>query len=231
VIVLFRVPGSLDCVKMSSLLGAADLGWEMKCRQEDLSQRKLENERRAIDDARRAVDEKAKQLHTMANQSALIAGFSMIVLVESQVSNKNVHQMLLVSFGYTTALVVSLMLLSMLNTTYMLVAILKYDTIRREIPFEDFWLKRCSSDWKFALRSFEMGLALFMILLGQIGWVVFSPDKTNNEETLQIKYYIAASFGVTIIACITIFIYFSQIYRKWTGWLLTNVVTLKNPDA
>ena len=56
----------------------ADMAWEVKCREEDMKQRALENERHAIEDARRSVDEKAQQLQVLANQSALFAGFSMV---------------------------------------------------------------------------------------------------------------------------------------------------------
>ena len=56
----------------------ADMAWEAKCREEDMKQRALENERHAIEDARRSVDEKAQQLQVLANQSALFAGFSMV---------------------------------------------------------------------------------------------------------------------------------------------------------
>jgi len=59
-------------------LEACDVAWQAKCREEDMKQRALENERHAISDARRSVDEKAQQLQVMANQSALFAGFSMI---------------------------------------------------------------------------------------------------------------------------------------------------------
>jgi len=43
-------------------LEVADMAWEVKCREEDMRQRSLENERRSIDDARRSVDEKSQQL-------------------------------------------------------------------------------------------------------------------------------------------------------------------------
>ena len=63
----------------------ADVSWQMKCREEDLKQRALENERRAIDDARRSVDEKAEQLKALGSQSALIAGFSFVGIVEASI--------------------------------------------------------------------------------------------------------------------------------------------------
>ena len=75
---------------MTSLLFNDQVMWETKCRQEDMQQRALENERRAIDDARRAVDEKAQQLKSLSHQSALIAGFSMVVIVEIEIP-KTLH--------------------------------------------------------------------------------------------------------------------------------------------
>ncbi len=62
----------------SAGMDLADMAWEVKCREEDMKQRALENERHAIEDARRSVDEKAQQLQVLANQSALFAGFSMV---------------------------------------------------------------------------------------------------------------------------------------------------------
>ena len=62
----------------SAGMDMADMAWEARCREEDMKQRALENERYAIEDARRSVDEKAQQLQVLANQSALFAGFSMV---------------------------------------------------------------------------------------------------------------------------------------------------------
>ena len=76
------------------------MAWEQKCREEDMKQRALENERHAIDDARRSVDEKAEQLKVVANQSALFAGFSMVVLVESSIP-PDIDGVLLTIFGGT----------------------------------------------------------------------------------------------------------------------------------
>jgi hypothetical protein len=66
----------------SAGMDMADMAWEVKCREEDMKQRALENERHAIEDARRSVDEKAQQLQVLANQSALFAGFSMVSLCD-----------------------------------------------------------------------------------------------------------------------------------------------------
>ena len=42
----------------SAGMDMADMAWEVKCQEEDMKQRALENERHAIEDARRSVDEK-----------------------------------------------------------------------------------------------------------------------------------------------------------------------------
>ena len=162
----------------------ADMAWEVKCQEEDMKQRALENERHAIEDARRSVDEKAQQLQVLANQSALFAGFSMVslcdipskacrvggntqtitfdrypthfflwgqvVLVESQIP-ENVPVVLLTIFGGTTACVIALMLVSSLYAMYILVAILRYDCVTREVNFDEFWQKRCEPDFKTSL--------------------------------------------------------------------------------
>lgn len=202
-----------------------DMSWEKKCREEDMKQRALENTRRAIDDARRSVDEKAQQLKTLSHQSALIAGFSMIVLVEITIPD-DLHPVLLVAFGCTTAGVVSLMLTAMLIATYMLVAILRYDCVAREIPFHDFWRRRCEGDWKFALRAFSYGVPLFMMVLAEVGWVIFWENWKNSGIAA-----VYASACVSIIAILTVIIYLMHTDRKWRDWLLTSKNKIQNPEA
>lgn len=187
----------------------ADMAWEVKCREEDMKQRALENERHAIDDARRSVDEKAEQLKVLANQSALFAGFSMVVLVESNIPD-NIHGALLTVFGAVTAATIALMLVSTLNSTYMLVAILRYDCVRRDVPFDEFWRKRCEPDWKLALQAFSYGVPLFMVVVALVAWVTFW-----NSDSL---YYSAAV--VTAIAAMVTLFWFGGTQRKWTSFLL-----------
>lgn len=208
---------------LSLVPNITDVAWEMKIREEDMKQRALENERRAIDDTRRAVDEKAQQLKTLAHQSALIAGFSMILIVEIEIP-QDLPSAFLIAFGCTTATVVSLMLLSMLNATFMLVAILRYDTVKREMPFSKFWRTHCESDWKFALKSFVQGVPLFCLVLAQIGWV-----KLWQADMDTSRY--AASSCISIIALSTIMIFLSHTERKWREWLTMTDTTIYNPEA
>ena len=187
----------------------ADMAWEVRCREEDMKQRALENERHAIDDARRSVDEKAEQLKVLANQSALFAGFSMVVLVESNVPD-DINGILLTFFGGVTALVIALMLISTLNSTYILAAILRYDCVRRDVPFDVFWRKRCEPDWKLALRAFSYGVPLFMVMVALVAWLTFWDTQS---------FYYAASV-VTAIVFVEILFWFSRTERKWSGFLL-----------
>jgi len=73
-----------------------------------------------------------------------------------QFQNLNTVQITL--FGATSAGVVGLMLLAMLNCTMVLIAILKYDCIRREQTFENFWGRRCEEDWATAYFCFTAGV-------------------------------------------------------------------------
>jgi hypothetical protein len=182
---------------------------KVKCREEDMKQRKLENERHAIEDARRSVDEKAQQLKVLANQSALFAGFSMVVLVETTIPT-NVNVILLTIFGGTTATVIGLMLVSSLYATYMLVAILRYDCVRRDVPFDDFWRKRCDPDFKLSLRCFSNGVPLFMLVVALVAWMNFWSSS---------YVYISASI-VTAIALAVAVYWFKSIDRKWMSFLL-----------
>lgn len=142
-----------------TLIQGADIAWQVKCRQEDMQQRAIDNERRSIDDARRSVDEKAEMLRAVSHLSALIAGFAMVVMVEIALPDR-INFLLLVLYGATSASVVGLMLLAMLNCTMMLIAILKYDCVNRPIPYDQFWQTRCEGDWRFAYQCFSLGVPM-----------------------------------------------------------------------
>jgi len=201
-----------------------DMAWEVKCREEDMKHRAVENERRLIDDARRAVDEKSQQLKALSHLSALIAGFAMVVLVEISIP-ATFPGPLLLAFGVSASSVIAMMLVSMLNATLMLVAINKYDCIRREMPFVTFWRKRCEADFVFALRAFVLGVPVFICVLGLVGWTVFW-DRTTF-------YRMAGGSSVTAVAVATVVFWFSHTERKWVDWIVTtgNNASMFNPDA
>ena len=126
----------------------------------------------------------------------------------------------MISFGCAAALVVCLMLISMLNATFMLVAILRYDTVRREVPFHKFWSVHCESDWKFALRAFVFGIPIFCLVLALIGWVKLWKFGDGSS-------WIWTSSCISSIAISTILLYLLHTERKWREWLLISDMKLK----
>jgi hypothetical protein len=107
-------------------------------------------------DARRAVTEKSEQLKAISGLSALIAGFAMVVQTNVYIPN-SLNFALLCLMAATTASVVrksnkpldsnfllpqvTSMLVAMLTSTFLLVAIYKYDCINRELTFDEFWIR------------------------------------------------------------------------------------------
>jgi len=172
------------------------------------------------DDARRAVDEKAQQLKAIGHLSALIGGFSMVVLAEINIP-VDLDPALLTIFGCSAALVVALMLVSMLSCTLILVAILRYDCVKREVPFQEFWSKRCQSDFNRSFRLFSYGVPVFMFILVLVGWIIF----WGHEA-----WYYASSL-ISVIGLFTMLVWFSQMDRKWFGFLMAADAKLYNPDA
>lgn len=194
---------------MDAIINTADMAWEMRCRDEDMRQRSIDNFRREIDDTRRSVDETAARLKAIAHPSALIAGFAMIVMVEIQLPKElNVFQITI--FGLTSASVIVLMLISMLNTTMMLVGVMHYDCVQRNPPFKQFWNARCQDDYMVAYKAFTAGVPLFMILLAQMGWIIFQQYDAQSRN-------IAASV-VTAAATVPAGWWFKHVNPKWKRW-------------
>ena len=79
---------------MDALLQIFNRVVDHRIRAEDLVQRDYENRRHRIEDSRRLVDQKAEQLKNISSLAALIAGFAMVVLVESQIDENASFQIL-----------------------------------------------------------------------------------------------------------------------------------------
>lgn len=91
---------------MDFLLNVSEARRSYAQRQQDLNFRRLERLHLRIDDVRRLVDKRTEQLKAISGLAALIAGFEMVVLVESNFDPDGVPDGLLVAFGFTTAVVV-----------------------------------------------------------------------------------------------------------------------------
>jgi hypothetical protein len=155
-----------------------------------------------IDNTRRKVDEKSQQLKSIAHLSALIAGFSMVSMVEVSIP-EDTSQAVLVMFGGACATCVALMLVAMLNCTLILVGILRFDPLN-EPPeaFDEFWRKRCEDDWHLSFKAFTFGVPCFIVNLMLLGWIVFNKSR-------------AAATLVTVIAMMTSFFWIFHIQQKW----------------
>ena len=121
----------------------------------------------------------------------------------------SLNPVLLCLMGATTAAVVAAMLIAMLNSTFLLVAIFKYDCKKREVPFENFWRNRCDEDWQLAFSAFTYGIPLFLVMLAQVGWVVFWTHDDRN----------VASIFITAIAIGTLVFWLVSTKYKWAGIL------------
>ncbi|CAB1104455.1 unnamed protein product [Ectocarpus sp. CCAP 1310/34] len=200
-------------------MGMADMAWNIKCREEDMEFRRRELQWRqeevwwrGVNDRKREVEEKAKQLEQVASLSALIAGFALVAMVEVNIPS-DVNAVLLIFFGSTAASVVGLMLLAMLSSTFMLVAIMKYDVKAkdRHYPsFQRFWASRCESDWRFSFRAFNIGIPLFMGVLAEVGWITLDDGSVAHR---------VAAGAISVIALLSTLIFYAYTYRKWGPFL------------
>ena len=94
-------------------------------RKEDMYFRHQEIEQRNLINRRREIDEKIEQLKNIANISALIAGFSMILLVEMQFDESKSPEWLLSLYALATSLSACLMTFAYVTCTLILVGTLK----------------------------------------------------------------------------------------------------------
>ena len=85
----------------------ADMAWNVENRAEDMKYRDLEKFWRRSDVIRRKIDEKTQQLKNISHLSALIAGFSMVCMVEVTIP-EDISELLLALFGAASAATVRL---------------------------------------------------------------------------------------------------------------------------
>jgi len=147
---------------------------------EDVQQRQYENALRRLADARRLIDKKINQLKAIAELAALLAGFSVVCLSQSNLPQSMEYGLVSPTvwmFGGLTVIVTTLSLLSAVFCSLILVAISHFNDHESVQPggvsFQHFWEARCEKDWKFAFRCFIYGVTAFLMDLCFIGWVQF----------------------------------------------------------
>jgi len=112
----------------------------------------------------------------------------------------------------------------MLLSTFLLVAISRYDTVKREQPFHDWWSKRCEEDWLKVLNYFMYGVIIFIVVLGLAGWTIYPHGRFENEEACTAGrkvpscYFWITNSIMSAIAIAVIF-QFTQTFMKWYSWL------------
>ena len=112
---------------------------------------------------------KCSQLRTVSELSALVAGFTMVVLVEAAIP-ATTPQGLVVAFGTVTALVVTMMLSSMVGCSILMAGLLsRQSAFADRKAFIHFWVNRCDDKWKRSFRTFMFGIPLFLIDLCLLG--------------------------------------------------------------
>lgn len=88
-------------------IDVADIAWNMENRAEDMKYRAFEQHMHRLHTVRRLIDEKTQQLKSISHLSALIAGFSMVCMVEVTIP-EDISEVLLGFYGLASACTVRL---------------------------------------------------------------------------------------------------------------------------
>jgi len=202
---------------MSSEVGG--VAWDLRCRDEDLYYRSKENERRLIHEARQEVDFKVQQLKAVGGASAFTGGFAAMGLANF-VFDPAERTDALTSFSCISGLVIGILFFAMVNSTLLLVRVMKYDCVRREEEFGEFWEKKCENDWSLSLNAFYMGVICFMFWLAHLGWVAFS----HHPQ----KEIAASCMTATILVACACWMLYSK--GKWGEFILRINAEVVNLD-
>ena len=225
---------------MSSLLKAVETGvtstqlaldvtefkLQKQWREEDIAHRNKVNEvrRREVDNVRRAVDEKAQQLKSISHLSALIAGFSMVCMVEVQIAPQTT-KLLIYLFASASTLVVTLMLIGMVNCTLALVGLYNFEQISDQCDVDDFrsfWLLHVQSDWQRCVWLFVHGVSCFFVNLVLLSWVIFEPcySCTNQSDPeASLPHFTVAAIISTFLGLLGLFYWYTQVHWKWSKFM------------
>ncbi|GLD96804.1 hypothetical protein PINS_up005487 [Pythium insidiosum] len=177
----------------------------------------LERERRVLklENEKRIIDARHKQLSAISQLSALLAGFTMVSIVEINLP-EDLNKWLLLAYGAVCCTEFIFMLLCMLMCTLLLLAVTRYvtHTLEGEVrqlamveldlvsPFYAWWDRKCESEWLLAYRFFRLGITLFLVEVALLGWVQFGRS-------------ILASVTMTVMCVIGALYYQLRIASRW----------------
>eukprot|EP01029_Cantina_marsupialis_P015682 TRINITY_DN344406_c0_g1_i1.p1 TRINITY_DN344406_c0_g1~~TRINITY_DN344406_c0_g1_i1.p1 ORF type:complete len:294 (-),score=58.83 TRINITY_DN344406_c0_g1_i1:314-1195(-) len=179
-----------------------EFGFHRRCRKED-------NARRWHDNVRRQIDEKSEQLKGISSLAALIAGFSMVTLVEFNIP-EGTSEFLVAPFYIISSLCICVLLASVLLCTNLLVGVISFNPGNEQRQqFHNFWNNYCKMHWERAFKAFEFGIPLFLMNLVMMAWI-----------QLQ-DYTIISPLLITLIVTIAIMFWLVQ-HRLWSSYLSRN---------
>lgn len=177
--------------------------WRLECKREDIAYLNEQNENIDEVDARRMILEKAQVLKSISSLSAVMLGFAMIsqtnVAIPSLLSTEQ-----LIPFAVLTATSIAAIVIAMLNSTFLLLAVYRYDWTSvhsNSMTFHEYWDKLCYHDWKVAIYSFIYGFFVFLGMQASIGWVCFF----GIEGSVIASWLNASITMVTILIVIWLF--------------------------
>lgn len=197
---------------MSGVMSLISAGMSVTASEKSNIWRDEDNERRLIDNTRRLVDEKTQQLAAVSQLSALVAGFSMVVLVELNYA-PDCPDILLAFYGLFATTTVCLNVVSMVSCVLMLVGVLKYDCVRRRQPFRTYWSLHCEGEWRRAFHCFNWGIPSFLMTICVTGWVKFDSYRINGAFIT----FLPPVFISMVSICTIIYWLFE--YNKWGKFL------------
>lgn len=140
-------------------------------------------------------DARAEQLHTVSEQCALLTGFTVIAMSNVNVP-ETMNEAVLITYGATATLVIILLLLATVVSTFLLLAVTRYaahsledavrimDVAQLEAisPFSSWWLKRCERQQMTAYKFMGVGVVLFFVYLAIVSWIQFNHSTWTSSS-------------------------------------------------
>jgi hypothetical protein len=174
----------------STLLALGESRMKHKWREEDILYRNQLTKQFLLTQKDRLVDLRSRGLNTISNHSALMAGFTIVMFVELQLT-PNVPSWLVVAYAGVSALVCCLLSLTMIQTMLVLTAVSQRSQMMQNTEeFNKFWVDRCDKKWRSTFRWFAAAVPIFLVDIAIVGWVKFY-DTPSAAATITVICVIA----------------------------------------
>lgn len=177
---------------------------------------------------RMQMDERNEMLRNISNIGSLIAGFTLMILVDMGVDTEATPEWLSSIYALCSSLTICLMTFSLVSCTLMIIAILKkfqvselesaeeellkldldvlaQTSFERRQRFQRFWVTMCEGDFYFAFAAFSLGVPLFLLSTVIATWVKFAES-------------LVGGILVSVICGLVILFLFWTLQMKWTVW-------------